>query len=64
MKEKEYLTVIEVAEKFGVSASLIRKLVFKSEIPFLKIRGLIRFTPKEINKWVEDQQSDFQDEVN
>jgi excisionase family DNA binding protein len=56
MGNSEYLTVKDLAEVLGVSESLIRKLVMDRQIPFVKIRSLVRFKIEDIYSWVEAQQ--------
>lgn len=56
MENNKYLTVTEVSEILNVSESLIRKLVFMDEIPYIKVRALIRFREIDIHRWVQDQQ--------
>ncbi|GEM_PF-6943652 len=50
---KRFLSVPEVAEYLGFSASAIRKWVRLGLIPFCKVNGGIRFDIERINKWTE-----------
>lgn len=50
---KRFLSVPEVAEYLGFSASAIRKWVRLGTIPFCKVNGGIRFDIERINKWTE-----------
>ncbi len=45
------LNVSEVAEVLGVNVRHVRRLVFESRIPYLKWGRLVRFDPREIDRW-------------
>jgi excisionase family DNA binding protein len=45
------LDVAEIAERLGVSKSLIYKMVDTKEIPHYRIGNAIRFDIDEIEKW-------------
>lgn len=47
------LDVEEVAQRLGVTVRLVRRNVAAREIPFIKLRRLLRFDPAEIDAWVE-----------
>jgi excisionase family DNA binding protein len=49
-----YMTVREVAEVLRLSEQTIQRYVLKKEIPYVKIRKVIRFRPADIEKWVEN----------
>jgi excisionase family DNA binding protein len=51
-KHTDPLTVSEVAEFLGVSRQKVYKMVANSEIPYLRIRGCIRFSPEQLLIWV------------
>ena len=51
----ELLSIEEVAKLLSVKVSWIRSLVFKKQIPYLKIGKHIRFSTTEIEKWVEER---------
>jgi excisionase family DNA binding protein len=57
MYEKEYLTVSELAEIIGSSESFVRKLVFRNQIPYIKIGKLVRFRPIDVTRWINEQQT-------
>lgn len=63
MESNKYLTVAEVSEILNVSESLIRKLVFTGEIPYIKVRSLIRFREVDIHRWVKEQQEKAEGEL-
>ena len=53
------LTAKEVAEILGTKISTIKKWVFEKKIPFVKFgpgqKSLVKFNPKRINQWIEEQ---------
>jgi excisionase family DNA binding protein len=48
-----YLTIEGVAGHLKLSAQTIRRYVMNREIPFHKIKKVIRFRLSEIEKWVD-----------
>jgi excisionase family DNA binding protein len=48
----ELLTVDEVAELLKISASTVRRLHSDREIPFVKVRGSVRFVRKDIVSYI------------
>jgi excisionase family DNA binding protein len=48
------LTVAEAAEYLKVSVPTVRRLVAQRQIPFLKVRGAIRFTSDDIGSYLEN----------
>jgi excisionase family DNA binding protein len=48
-----YLTVEELASHLKVADKIIRKWVLNREIPFFKIKKVIRFRLSEIEPWVK-----------
>jgi excisionase family DNA binding protein len=48
-----YLTIREVAGILRLSEQTIQRYVLKREIPYLKIRKVIRFRPADIEAWAE-----------
>jgi excisionase family DNA binding protein len=46
-----YLTIREVAGILRLSEQTIQRYVLKKEIPYLKIRKVIRFRPADIEEW-------------
>jgi excisionase family DNA binding protein len=49
-----YLTIEELAHYLKVAEQTIRRWVLNREIPFCKIKKVIRFRLSEIEKWVSD----------
>ena len=48
-----YLTIEELAAALKLAAQTIRRYVLNREIPYHKIRKVIRFKPSEIERWIE-----------
>ena len=46
------LDVNEVADVLGVNVRHVRRLVFEHRIPYLKWGRLVRFDPREIERWL------------
>ena len=49
-----YLTIEELAQYLKVAEQTIRRWVLNREIPFCKIKKIIRFRITEIEKWVDN----------
>jgi len=49
-----YLTIEELARYLKVAEQTIRRWVLNREIPFCKIKKVIRFRITEIEKWVDN----------
>ncbi|HZU72450.1 MAG TPA: helix-turn-helix domain-containing protein [Acidimicrobiales bacterium] len=49
------LNVEEVAEVLGVNVRHVRRLVFERRIPYVKWGRLVRFDPREIDRWLRDR---------
>ena len=47
------LTSDELAERLGVSARHVRRLVAEKRVPYLKWRHFIRFDPDEVRTWLD-----------
>jgi excisionase family DNA binding protein len=48
----ELLTVAEVAELLKISASSVRRLQSDRKIPFVKVRGSVRFAQEDIVSYI------------
>lgn len=48
------IDVETAAERCGVSPRQIRNLVYKRQIPFVKIGRLVRFHPLALDQWIAD----------
>jgi len=49
-----YLTIEELAEYLKLAVQTIRRWVLNREIPFHKIKKVIRFRVSEIEKWIDE----------
>ena len=49
-----YLTIEGLAEHLKLAEQTIRRWVLNREIPFCKIRKVIRFRVSEIEKWIDN----------
>jgi excisionase family DNA binding protein len=54
MKEKEIMTVKQVAEYLQMDEHTIYKLSRSGKIPALKIAGQWRYKKEVIDKWIKD----------
>jgi excisionase family DNA binding protein len=48
-----YLTIEELADYLKLAAQTIRRWVLNREIPFHKIKKVIRFRLSEIERWID-----------
>jgi excisionase family DNA binding protein len=48
-----YLTIAELAEHIKLSEQTVRRYVLNREIPYHKIKKVIRFKPSEVERWIE-----------
>jgi excisionase family DNA binding protein len=48
-----YLTIRELAGILRLSEQTIQRYVLNREIPYLKIKKVIRFRPADIERWAE-----------
>jgi excisionase family DNA binding protein len=49
-----YLTIEDLAEHLKLAEQTIRRWVLNREIPFCKIRKVIRFRLSEIERWIDN----------
>ncbi|MDR2741915.1 MAG: helix-turn-helix domain-containing protein [Treponema sp.] len=49
-----YLTIRECAAVLRLSEQTIQRYVLNKEIPYLKIKKVIRFRPADIDRWAEN----------
>ncbi len=52
------VTIKEISEFLSVKASTLYAWVARGKIPHVRIHGLIRFRPEEIDAWVESFQKE------
>lgn len=55
MNVKPYLSVEEVAERFGINVTTVYRLVQRGDLPGFKVGGQWRFNPEMLESWVADQ---------
>lgn len=55
MSEKPYLSIDDVAQRFGVTTSTVYRLIQRGELPGFKIGGQWRFSQAMLETWVVDR---------
>ena len=55
MGDKEYLTVEEVAGRFGVNPTTVYRLAQRGTLPGFKVGNQWRFSQQMLELWVADQ---------
>ena len=55
VNNENFLTINEVCIWLKIKESHLRQLIFKQEIPYLKVGRLIRFDEKEIRLWLQEK---------
>lgn len=55
MNEKTYLSVEEVAKKFGINPTTVYRLAQRGALPAFKIGNQWRFSPEMLEVWISDQ---------
>ena len=55
MGDKEYLTVEEVAGRFGVNPTTVYRLAQRGTLPGFKVGNQWRFSRQMLEGWVTDQ---------
>lgn len=55
MREKGYLSVEEVAKRFGVNPTTVYRLAHRGILPAFKMGGQWRFSEELLASWVADQ---------
>ena len=55
MGDKEYLTVEEVAVRFGVNPTTVYRLAQRGTLPGFKVGNQWRFSRQMLEMWVADQ---------
>ena len=54
--ETAYLTVEEVAKRFGVNATTVYRLVQKGRLPAFKVGNQWRFSETRLEAWIIDHE--------
>lgn len=49
----KYLTVEGAANLLGLKLSRVRNMVFKKQIPYLKVGASIRFDKEQLQNWIK-----------
>ena len=55
MVQKNYLSIEDVAERFGVNSTTIYRLAQRGSLPAFKVGSQWRFSEPLLEAWVEDQ---------
>lgn len=56
MSEKSYLTIEDVAKRFGVNVTTVYRLVQHGKLPAFKIGNQWRFSETRLEEWVADRE--------
>ena len=54
--DKTYLTVDEVASRFGVNVSTVYRLVKRGRLPAFRVGKQWRFSQARLEEWVADRE--------
>lgn len=52
-KKSEYLRFEQAMEYLNLSSSMLRKLIFKNNIPYYKVGKNIRFKTCDLDEWMD-----------
>ncbi len=55
MAKKSYLSIEEVADRFGINVTTVYRLVQRGELPGFKMGSQWRFSEDFLNSWVADK---------
>jgi putative molybdopterin biosynthesis protein len=55
MAEKRLLTIKEASEYLGITENALYCMVYRRQIPFVKIGKRLRFDKIDLDKWIEKQ---------
>lgn len=53
---KSYLTIQDVARRFGVNATTVYRLVKRGKLPAFKVGNQWRFGKARLQEWVKDHE--------
>ncbi len=56
MPAQPYLTVEEVAKRFGVNVTTVYRLVKRGRLPAFKVGNQWRFSEARLEEWVADRE--------
>ena len=54
MVQRPYLSVEEVAKRFGVTATTVYRLAQRGTLPGFKVGGQSRFSQEMLESWIAD----------
>jgi excisionase family DNA binding protein len=54
--QKTYLTVQEVAKRFGINATTVYRLAQRGKLPGFKVGNQWRFSERRLEEWVADRE--------
>ena len=60
--DEKYYSTKEIADRFGVSSNTIRSLCENGEIGYIKIGTQYRISEKELNKYIQNQKENENNE--
>lgn len=61
-KESKLMSFSTAAEYLSVKESRLRTAVRRNELPFMRLGRLIRFEKQHLDKWIESQHNEVQNE--
>ena len=56
MIEKPYLSIQEVAERFGINPTTVYRLANQGKLPAFKVGNQWRFSEARLEEWVADRE--------
>ena len=56
MTQRPYLTIQDVAKRFGVNTTTIYRLAKRGKLPAFKVGNQWRFSEDRLNEWVADRE--------
>ena len=56
MMEKSFLTIDEVAKRFGLNTTTVYRLVKRGKLPGFKVGKQWRFSELRLREWVENHE--------
>ena len=51
--EKRYYSIAELSKYMGISKNTLYQWVHMRQVPYYKVKGLVRFDKYEIDKWLK-----------
>lgn len=56
MTQRPYLTIQDVAKRFGVNTTTVYRLAKRGKLPAFKVGNQWRFSEDRLNEWVADRE--------